>query len=403
MLWLRMPLLSRLVTGLLIAVLLHAGDVASRAAPATPAAQAKIAAATTARAEREARLKVLKAEAASLAAEKGSLLGELRRLEIDRQMKAAQLEETQATLDETTATIEDAAAKIAGTERELDAARPAIRERLVSIYKLGSLGYTRLLLSVDDARTFQRTARVVSLLAQRDRERLDRYRQLIVTQQATRVRLESERREAQTLQARLQSDQRALAQAIAVRNAAIKNVEEQRSANAQLIAELTAANERLNRSLASAAAASTMGASNGLGLPQPGLSARGAGRYDWPVTGNLLTHFGREVSSRFGTLIAHNGVEITAPERTPVKAVRDGKVAFARAFTGFGQLVIVDHGEKAFSLYGHLSSLAVQQGEAVTRGQVVGTTGVTPTGAPALYFELRIDGKPVDPVIWLHR
>jgi septal ring factor EnvC (AmiA/AmiB activator) len=138
------------------------------------------------------------------------------------------------------------------------------------------------------------------------------------------------------------------------------------------------------------------GASNGLGLGKQG-------RYDWPVTGALLTHFGREVSSRFGTLIAHNGVEITTPERTPVKAVRDGKVAFARAFTGFGQLVIVDHGEKAFSLYGHLSSLAVQQGEAVTRGQVVGTTGVTPTGAPALYFELRIDGKPVDPVIWLHR
>ncbi len=397
MLWLRMPLLSRLVTGLLIAVLLHAGDAASGAAPATPAAQAKVAAATTARAEREARLKVLKAEANSLATEKSSLLGELRRLEIDRQMKAAQLEETQATLDETTAAIEEAAAKIADTERELDAARPAIRERLVSIYKLGSLGYTRLLLSVDDARTFQRTARVVSLLAQRDRERLDRYRQLIVTQQATRARLESERREAQTLQERLQSDQRALAQAIAVRNAAIKNVEEQRSANAQLIAELTAANERLNRSLATAAAASTMGGSNGLALPGRG------GRYDWPVTGSLLTHFGREVSSRFGTLIAHNGVEITAPERTPVKAVRDGKVAFARAFTGFGQLVIVDHGEKAFSLYGHLSSLAVQQGEAVTRGQVVGTTGVTPTGAPALYFELRIDGKPVDPVIWLHR
>ncbi len=399
MLWLRMPLLSRLVTGLLIAVLLHAGDAAFGATPATPAAQAKAAAAATARAEREARLKVLKAEASSLATEKSSLLGELRRLELDRQMKAAQLEETQATLDETTAAIEEAHAKILDTERELDAARPAIRERLVSIYKLGSLGYTRLLLSVDDARTFQRTARVVSLLAQRDRERLDRYHQLIVTQQATRARLESERHEAQTLQERLQSDQRALAQAIAVRNAAIKNVEEQRSANAQLIAELTAANERLNRSLASAAAASTMGASNGLGLPQPGKG----GRYDWPVTGNLLTHFGREVSSRFGTLIAHNGVEITAAERTPVKAVRDGKVAFARAFTGFGQLVIVDHGEKAFSLYGHLSSLAVQQGEAVTRGQVVGTTGVTPTGAPALYFELRIDGKPVDPVIWLHR
>jgi len=389
MLWSLMRFLRRFFFGLLVAVLaLHGrGDAAGAAAGTTAPASS--------RAEREARLKALKAERDVLSTQKTSLIGELRRLEIDRQMKAVQLEETMTKLEEVTGALEQTTARIEQTQRELDTLKPAIRDRLVRVYKLGSLGYTRLLLSLDDARTFQRTARVVSLLAQRDRERLDRYRQLITTQQTVRTRLDTERREAQTIEARIQTDQRALAQAIAVRNATIKNVEEQRGLNTQLIAELTAANDRLNRSLTAMRSGAAPGPVPGATTPQ--------GRFEWPLLGSVQTRFGREVSSRFGTLIARNGIEIAAAERTPVKAVRDGKVAFAAAFTGFGQLVIVDHGDKAFSLYGHLSSLAVQQGEAVTRGQVVGTSGVTATGAPALYFELRIDGKPVDPVIWLKR
>jgi septal ring factor EnvC (AmiA/AmiB activator) len=279
--------------------------------------------------------------------------------------------------------------RIAATERDLEVAKPAIRERLVRIYKLGRLGYSRLLLSLDDARTFRRTARVVSLLAQRDRERIDRYRQLIATQTIAQMRLATQRQEAQRLALQIQTDQRAVAQAMVVRNSMVKSVEEQRGLNAQLIIELSAANERLNQSVGN-----LRSTSGGGKLP---------GRFDWPLTGNLQTRFGKEVSSRFGTLIARNGVEIGAAEQTPVKAASDGKVVYASTFTGFGQLVILDHGGKTFSLYGHLRSRSVQQGEAVTRGQVVGTSGVTPTGAPALYFELRIDGKPVDPVQWLKR
>jgi septal ring factor EnvC (AmiA/AmiB activator) len=370
--------MRRLAVGLLLAALVLRLD----AAPAKPASSKD---------ERESRLRALKLEADALAAQKKTLLGDLRRLEIDRQIKATELEDNTAKLATVTASLEATSARIAATEEELEAAKPAVRERLVRIYKLGRLGYSRLLFSLDDARTFTRTARVVSLLAQRDRERIDRYRQLIATQTAVRTRLSAEQQEAQQLAARIQADQRAVAQAMAVRNATIKSVEEQRGLNTQLIAELTAANERLNQSV---------GGLRSTGAPI-GPAGKLAGTFDWPLTGSLQTHFGREVSSRFGTLIARNGVEITATEQTPVKAAKDGKVVYASTFAGFGRLVILDHGSKTFTLYGHLGGLSVQQGDAVTRGQVVGTSGVTPTGAPALYFELRIDGKPVDPVQWL--
>jgi septal ring factor EnvC (AmiA/AmiB activator) len=386
--------MRRLAVGLLIAALglrVHAEQAPGKAA--APGSKAPAASAAT-RADRQARLRALKVEADSLAAQKKTLLGDLRRLEIDREIKATELEENTARLATVTAGLEATSAKIAVTERELEAAKPAIRERLVGIYKLGRLGYSRLLFGLDDARTFTRTARVVSLLAQRDRERIDRYRQLIATQTAVRARLSAEQQEAQRLTAQIEADQRALAQAMAVRNATIKSVEEQRGLNVQLIAELTAANERLNQSVGGLRATASPAAVSGA-------AGRLVGTFDWPLTGSLQTRFGREVSSRFGTLIARNGVEITAIEQTPVKAAKDGKVVYASTFTGFGQLVILDHGSKTFTLYGHLSALSVKQGEPVTRGQVVGTSGVTPTGAPALYFELRIDGKPVDPVQWL--
>jgi septal ring factor EnvC (AmiA/AmiB activator) len=77
-------------------------------------------------------------------------------------------------------------------------------------------------------------------------------------------------------------------------------------------------------------------------------------------------------------------------------------VAFADTFTGFGQLVIVDHGSRAFSLYGNLLELGVKTGDRVSRGARLGSSGESLTGAAAgLYFELRVDDRPVDPLQWL--
>jgi septal ring factor EnvC (AmiA/AmiB activator) len=76
-------------------------------------------------------------------------------------------------------------------------------------------------------------------------------------------------------------------------------------------------------------------------------------------------------------------------------------VAFAGPFAGFGNLVILDHGGKAFSVYGYLDRVDVVKGARVPRGQVLGGAGTTPSGLDAVYFELRIDGRAVDPLQWL--
>lgn len=390
--WLRVALGAGVIG---VGMLAPAGHAQEPASPAAAAAR-KPKSAT----EIRDRLRLLKAESDGLHTQQRTLLVDLRRLDLDRQMKAAQIEETESTIGGLEVSLADKAQRIAQTEAALAAAKPAIRDRILRIHKLGRLGYTRLLLDMDDVRTFRRTARVVSLLARRDRTQLDRHNALLTMLKLERARLGAERKTAEDLRARLVKEQQSLGHAIAAQGARVKEIEERRDLNEQLAAELVAAQERLGASVTGLTP--TPGLTPG---PTPGLmGARAtAGRYDWPLTGAIQTRFGRQQSSRFGTEIARNGIEIAAEAGSAVKAIDEGKVAYADLFSGFGQLVILDHGQKTYSLYGHLSTMAVQRGVAVERGQTVGSSGANPTGVPAVYFELRIDGKPVDPVQWLKR
>jgi murein hydrolase activator len=125
------------------------------------------------------------------------------------------------------------------------------------------------------------------------------------------------------------------------------------------------------------------------------------GALPWPSEGVLTQRFGRV--SRNGVTLIRNGIELSLAEGRPVHPIHEGTVAFADPFSGYGNLVIVDHGDRSYSLYGHLSSLSVKQGDHVDAKTSVGLTGRNPAGNPALYFELRIDGKAVDPLQWLKR
>jgi septal ring factor EnvC (AmiA/AmiB activator) len=110
-----------------------------------------------------------------------------------------------------------------------------------------------------------------------------------------------------------------------------------------------------------------------------------------------------QTSGRLGGTAVRNGIEIAAAEGSPVRAVHGGTVVHAGPFTGFGTLVILEHGSSNYSLYGYLASASVQQGAMVDAGAELGRVGLAPAGPPALYFEMRIDGNSIDPVQWLKR
>ncbi len=124
----------------------------------------------------------------------------------------------------------------------------------------------------------------------------------------------------------------------------------------------------------------------------------------WPVEGRLMGGFGERTDPFSGEGAMHTGVDISAPTGTPVRATADGVVTFASWFSGYGQLVIVDHGGGYETYYAHLSRFAVVDGQGVRRGEQIGAVGSTGrVTAPHLHYEVRIGGAPVNPHTYLAR
>ncbi|WP_291987707.1 peptidoglycan DD-metalloendopeptidase family protein, partial [Luteitalea sp.] len=177
----------------------------------------------------------------------------------------------------------------------------------------------------------------------------------------------------------------------------LASLDAETGARERWLGELVAARARLDSSMTDRASAGSTSAI----LSVPFESRRR--QLPWPVEGEVAGRFGRQRDARFGTSTVSNGITIAAVLGTPVRALHPGTVVFAGPFTGFGQLVIVDHGQQAYSLYGYLSVVRVQRGTSVNAGALVGDVGDAPDGSAGLYLEVRVDGRPVDPLQWLTR
>jgi septal ring factor EnvC (AmiA/AmiB activator) len=341
------------------------------------------------------RIRALQREADALASQEKTLLVDLRKLEVDRQIKVEEVSRADAELKETQAQLESTVARAAALSDAAEHARPDIEARLVQLYKMGRAGYWRLLLDVGDVRSMGRAYRTAAAMTRLDRERIQEHQRTLESLAKERAALETRAREAAALQEKTVAARVALDRAVAARTALVASIDARRDLNAQLTGELQAAQQKLQASV------SQLG-SPGAGRPAAAVSLpirpfRGA--LPWPAGGVVISQFG----AARGRGAARSGIEISIAEGRPVRAIHEGSVAFADQFTGYGNLVIVDHGEGAYSLYGHMESLDVKRGDHVDPQTRLGATGRNPSGNPALYFELRIDAKPVDPLQWLKK
>jgi septal ring factor EnvC (AmiA/AmiB activator) len=343
-----------------------------------------------------ARMQALRQEADALASREQSLLTDLRRLEVERQLRTEEARQAEADVRDASARLKATTDRIAALQEAQARMRPALDARLVALYKLGRGGYARLLLSTPALRDFGRAYRMVSALADRDRRQMADAQRTIDELRASRVALDGTRAELQKRQAGAERARRQATRAAADRSALVDRIDRERDLNARLAGELQVAQQRLQTTLAAMAGGDTS-------VPLPVLPiAPFRGALDWPVNGRVAAAFHAPAAGASAGF-ARDGIEIAAPEGTPVQAVHGGTVAFAGPFTGFGQLVILDHGDRDYSLYGNLASLAdgLVKGARVDPAQPLGTVGVAAAGPPGLYFELQIDGQAVDPLQWL--
>ena len=127
----------------------------------------------------------------------------------------------------------------------------------------------------------------------------------------------------------------------------------------------------------------------------------------WPISGRVISKFGKEYNKQLQTWIYRDGIKIESKSAQVIKAVASGSIIYAGQFRSYGNVVIVEHGKGFFTIYGFLSRLIVKKGQNVVTGTNLGYTGkdtqgnTMGSGKRALYFEIRFGVDAQDPLRWL--
>ncbi|MGI8795379.1 MAG: murein hydrolase activator EnvC family protein [Acidimicrobiia bacterium] len=288
--------------------------------------------------------------------------------------------------------------EIARLEVEIADSRQNFDDAAAALYRdAGSTNILSLLAYADDPRSLvagDRYLHQVSFDAEEEADRIDELKDDV---DAAREQLEAQRRLADEARAAAEQEradvQRLRDEAEPARAAA----EAEQAREEQLLGEITARKAEFEQELAALRAEQAALAqlvSRGGGAPP----TSGNGRFIWPCDGPVTSGFGNRTHPITGDQRMHTGVDMGCANGAPIAAAGDGVVVEAGWRGGYGNAVLVDHGDGLATLYAHQSSLAVSPGQSVGRGDVVGYVGSTgmSTG-PHLHWEVWVNGNPVDP------
>ena len=123
-----------------------------------------------------------------------------------------------------------------------------------------------------------------------------------------------------------------------------------------------------------------------------------------PVKGKIISFYGPYQNTKFNVVNFRSGIEIKADRGEPIRTVCDGQIIYADWFKGYGNMIIINHGDNYYTVYAHAEELFMSKGDTVEMGEVVATVGDSGSMiGPSLHFEVRHHGKPVDPLQWIKK
>jgi len=289
----------------------------------------------------------------------------------------------------------DIEAQIASTVSAIGRQKSFLRKRLAALYRLGGLSYVRLLLAIDEGRDPVRGISMLSFLVSRDSRAVSRLQSMnaqLRTSQGDLVDRERQLRETRRV---VEQSRREVLAARTEKERMLASLRSEGNQSEQKIAGLEEKARRLEHLL------DVLSRQNGAAGAMTDIRAV-QGALPWPIQGRIIERFGKQRDAKFSTVTFNNGLKIAAVAGTEVRSVFAGTVLFSQWFKGYGNLVILDHGNRVFSLYGNLKAPSVTAGDHISAGQVLAGVGESEdTHSGYLYFEIRQDNKPEDPQQWL--
>ena len=327
----------------------------------------------------------------------------LRAIQVDLDAANARLKDIQNQQAQINAQIKQTQEEIRKAQEHLLQRQKVLNQRVRSIYMHGQLNYLEV---ITGAKSFSDFANRLELLKRVIRSDYN----LILEIQNQKAQIEAKEEQLEKDKARLdalaQEAQKAQSQ-IAAKKAeqqkVLDDAKDNKAAAAQMEQDLIAESKRVHNliqeRLRQQEAARQAASQSGGEAPS---YTQGSGVLSWPCNGPITSPYGYRVHPIFGTTIYHSGIDIGVDYGTPIHAADSGTVIYAGWISGYGNAVIIDHGNGMQTLYGHNQSLNVSEGQSVSKGQVIAFAGSTGNSTgPHCHFEVQVNGSAVDPMGYL--
>ena len=381
-----------------------------QASPAPPGSAARAAESDAAKLARiRARREAVEREILKLQSQTESTLRDLDSIDLDLRLAAHRFDEAEIEFKETSRQLDATIRDVQATRDKIEVTRPRVLKSLAALSKLGELSYARLLFSLDDPADILRGYRYVSRIASADGDQIRGFKASLVQLSSLEEQLKQRTAENLETRRRLNEARGILSNRKSSKEARIEEIAQERQLQEELADEYQKREAELLRLLGEAGEVDPAGE-----FAQPAVQPivpfhsdaplrQFKGEIPWPVRGTLVRKFGVERDPQFGTRTVQQGIEIDAFPEIEVHAVHAGRVVFADQFVGYGMLVIIDHGNREHTLYGRLGELKVAPGDDVQEGSLLGLLPNTRVTGSGLHFEVRVQGRPEDPLDWLKK
>lgn len=307
--------------------------------------------------------------------------------EATRKLQAIKKEQDQVNLQ-----IKQLQEEIQKAEAQLRARQAILNKRVRVIYMHGQLSYIEVILGANSFSDFANRLELLKRIIRSDFNLIQEIQQRKAAIEAKKVEIEKEKARLDELASEAQKVQDEVKAKKAEQQRVLAHARTQQDAAKQMEADLIARSNEIRQIIQSRMQQNS-------GSDQ---IVHGNGTFIWPCNGPITSPFGYRTHPIFGTTIYHSGIDIGVDYNTPIHAADGGTVILAGWCGGYGNAVIIDHGNGLQTLYGHNTSVAVSEGQTVSQGQVIAYSGSTgySTG-PHCHFEVRRNGEAVDPMGYL--
>lgn len=269
-----------------------------------------------------------------------------------------------------------------------------MKDRLLDMYKYGEAETMRMMFASRSVFEAVETAHLLKLVTQRDEAILSQLQSRVQNLDLTRQTMDEQqtRLKEKTEAVQLQRDK--YKQSIKDTNNFIKSIQRKKALAEKAVAEAAEAQKQAGQMIA---------ALQRKRAQRSYITGRGS-IFNWPVRGKIASLYGYRIHPILKRKILHSGIDIAAPNGTPIKAPAAGEVIYDGWLRGYGRVVVLDHGRGFSTLYAHLSASLVKEGQVVKSGATIARVGKTGnTTGYHLHFEVRVFGTPENPIKFLKK